>query len=339
MIRSRFIALLALALMLVGGAAARAQDKIVAAGNKLSAIAPLYIAIEKGLFAEERLDVSLIHLTSSQEIGLAVASGSAQFGMTAITAGIYTMAGKGGVKMIAGGYEEYPGFHGVAIVVNNQAYEQGLKTPKDLAGKKVAITAFGSGSQNQLARLAKKYGFNYGSLEIFPVQTLANEVSAVKNGRVHASPIPATLAKRLADAGDAKIIGWMGDEVPTQFGGLFAAPGTITTRRDVTDRFVRAYVKAIGLYHLAFQQREADGTPVRGAGSEELMRIVSERTGEPIPSLEMALPYFNPEARLHVEDIAEQIDTYKSLRLVEQSLTVEAVLDRSFVFAGKSNTK
>ena len=102
--------------LLLAASAAQAADKIVAAGNRLSAIAPLYIGIDKGLFAEQGLDVSLVHLTSSQEIALAVVSGSAQFGMTAITAGIYTLAGKGGLKMIAGGYEEHPGFHGVAIV-------------------------------------------------------------------------------------------------------------------------------------------------------------------------------------------------------------------------------
>ena len=94
---------------------AQATDKVVAAGNRLSAIAPLYIAIEKGMFAAERLEVSLVHLTSATEIGAGIASGSAQFGMTAFSAGIYTLAGKGALRVIAGGYEEYPGFHGVAL--------------------------------------------------------------------------------------------------------------------------------------------------------------------------------------------------------------------------------
>jgi NitT/TauT family transport system substrate-binding protein len=328
------LAFLCVAVMLAGSAA-QAADKIVAAGNRLSAIAPLYIAVEKGFFADEGLDVSLVHLTSSQEIGLAVVSGSAQFGMTAITAGIYTLAGKGGLKMIAGGYEEYPGFHGVAIVANKAAYDRGLKKPADLAGKKIAITAVGSGSQNQLARLAKKYGFKYEDMQLLPLQTLANEVSAVKGGQVDATPIPATLARQVEDSGAGKIIAWMGDEVPTQFGGLFAAPDTIKNRRDLTVRFVRAYVKAIQAYNVAFQQKGPDGKPAKGEGYEELIKIIADRTGESRSSLEIALPYFNVEARLQAEDVAEQIDTYKSLKLVDQSLTVDAVLERSFVPVGK----
>jgi NitT/TauT family transport system substrate-binding protein len=313
----------------------QAADKVVASVNRLSAGAPLYLAIDKGFFAEQGIEAKLLHATSSQAIGLTVVSGDAQFGMTAITAGIYTMAGKGGLKMIAGGYEEAPGFHGVALVANAQAYERGLKKPSDLAGKKIAITAVGSGSQNQLARLAKKYGFRYSDMQLIPVQTLANEVSAVKGGQVDATPVPATLAKQLEESGAAKIIAWMGDEVPTQFGGVFAAPNTIASQRDLVARFVRAYVKAIQYYDRAVQQRGPDGKTLEGENYDEVIRIIAQYTGEPRASLELALPYFNREARLQVEDIAEQIDVYKSLKLVETALNVEAVLDRSFVPAGK----
>jgi NitT/TauT family transport system substrate-binding protein len=327
--------LLAAALLLCAAPVVQAADKIVAAGNRLSAIAPLYIAIEKGLFAADGLEVSLVHLTSATEIGAGIASGSAQFGMTAFSAGIYTLAGKGGLKVIGGGYEEYPGFHGVALVVNKSAYDRGLKKPSDLAGRKVAITTAGSGSHNQLARLARKYGFRFEDIQIVPLQTLANEVSAVKGGQVDVSPLPATLAQQVEDSGAGKIIAWMGDEVPTQFGGLFASPATIANNRNVVVRFVRAYGKAIGLYDRAFQQKGPDGKLIKGEGYDDLIKIIAERTGEARASLESALPYFNPEARLQVDDIAEQIEVYKSLRLVDQSLRVDAVVDRSFVPSGK----
>lgn len=327
--------LLAAALLLCAASVVQAADKVVAAGNRLSAIAPLYIAIEKGLFAADGLEVSLVHLTSATEIGAGIASGSAQFGMTAFSAGIYTLAGKGGLKVIGGGYEEYPGFHGVALVVNKGAYDRGLKKPADLAGKKVAITTVGSGSHNQLARLARKYGFRFEDIQIVPLQTLANEVSAVKGGQVDVSPLPATLAQQVEDSGAGKIIAWMGDEVPTQFGGLFASPATIANNRNVVVRFVRAYGKGIGLYDRAFQQKGPDGKRIKGEGYDDLIKIITERTGEARASLESALPYFNPEARLQIDDIAEQIEVYKSLRLVDQSLRVDAVVDRSFVPSGK----
>src|SRR5262245_18527302 len=166
MSRSLHIAALAL---FAFAARAGATDQVTAAVNRLSAGAPLYIAKDKGLFAAEDLDVGLLHLTSSQAIGLAVAAGDAQFGMTAVTAGIYTMAGKGALKMIAGGYEEHPGFHGVALVANKAAYDKGLRRPADLGGQRIAITAVGSGSHNQLARLAARHGFRYQDMQILPL--------------------------------------------------------------------------------------------------------------------------------------------------------------------------
>jgi NitT/TauT family transport system substrate-binding protein len=312
-----------------------AADKVLVAGNRLAAIAPLYIAMEKGLFADEGLEVSLVRLSSATDIATAVTSGSVQFGMSAFSADIYSLAGKGGLKVIAGGSEECPGFHGVALVANKRAYDWGLKKPTDLVGRRVAITAIGSSSHNQLIRLAKKYGFKFQDIQVVPLQTLANEVSAIKSGHVDLGPLPAILAKEVEASGDGKIIAWMGDEVPTQYGGVFAAPGTISGNRGSVAGFVRAYGKAVAMYDRAFQQRAPDGTPIRGEMYDDLLGIIAERTGETRAALAVALPYFDPRARLVVEDMAEQIDVYKSLKLVDRALNVEVVLDRSFVAAEK----
>jgi len=251
--------------------------------------------------------------------------------MTAFSAGIYTLAGRGGLKVIAGGYEEHPGFHGVALVVNKVAYERGLRFPVDLAGRRVAITTVGSGSHNQLARLAQKYRFKFADIHLVPLQTLANEVSAVKGGQVDVSPLPATLAEQVAASGAGKIMAWMGDEIPTQFGALFVSPATIARNRDLVVRFVRAYRDAIMLYDRTFQQRGADGASVKGELYDELLAIIAHHTGEAPASLAAALPYFNPQARLAIGDIAEQIEVYKRLKLVDRLLGVDAVVDRSFV--------
>ncbi len=312
-------------------ATAQAADRITVAVNRLSAGAPLYIAADKGFFAEEGLEVALLHLTSSQAIGLAVVAGDADFAMTAVTAGIYTLAGKGGLKMIAGGYEEHPGFHGVAVVANRTAYEHGLTSPAALAGRSIAITAVGSGSHNQLVRLARKYGFAAEDMRFLPLQMLTNEVSALKGGQVDAAALPATLAEATETSGAGKIIAWLGDEIPTQFGGVLASPTTITRRRALAVRFLRAYGRALDYYDRAVQQRSPEGKPVPGADYAETLRIIARHTGEPEDALAAGLPYFDPLGHLKPDDIAEQIAVYKSLRLVDASLSAAAVLDTSFV--------
>lgn len=317
---------------------AHAGDKVVVAVNKLSAGSPLYIAQAKGLFAEQGLDVTLLHATSAQTIGLAVVSGDAQIGMTALTAGIYTLAGRGGMKIVAGGYEEKPGFKGLAILVSRAAFERGTRRPADLAGVKFGTTQSGSPQENEMARIARKYAFDYAGMTVLPLQTLPNLVSAIKGGQVDATALPATLALQVDAGGAAKIIAWMGDEIPGQIGGVFANTGTIAQRPDIVVRFLRAYTAAIRFYDRAFQQKSPDGGALRGDNYDEALGIVSAYLAEPPATVSAGLPYFDPHARLALGDLAEQIDIWKSLKQVDAGLAVDKVIDASFLQAAAAPT-
>ena len=71
---------------------------------------------------------------------MATTSGDVDFGITAFTAGLYNLAGKGTLKVIGGMSREKAGYPLIGYFASNNAYAAGLKTPKDLAGKRVAVT-------------------------------------------------------------------------------------------------------------------------------------------------------------------------------------------------------
>jgi len=327
--------LVALTLALVA-APASALDRIVVAVNKLSAGSPLYIARAKGYFDDVGLDVSLLHQTSAQAIGMAVLSGDAPIGMTALTAGIYTIAGKGGMKIVAGGLEEMPGFKGLAILVNRAVYERGVRKPADLVGLRIGTTQWGSPQENQMARLAKKYGFNYSDMKFVPLQTLANLAAAIKGGQVDAIIIPATLARQIEETGAAVIMAWIGDEAPAQLGGIFANANTIAQRPDVVTRFLRAYLKAIAYYDRAFQQKGADGNLVKGDNYDDALKIIADYLGEPAGFIASGLPYFRPGAPLEMADLAEQIAIWKALNQIDPDVTLAKATDESFLAAANA---
>ncbi len=58
--------------------------------------------------------------------------------------GLYNLAGKGVLKVIGGMSREKAGYPLIGYFASNNAYAAGLKTPKDLAGKRVAVTQVGS---------------------------------------------------------------------------------------------------------------------------------------------------------------------------------------------------
>src|SRR6185437_15640922 len=103
---------------------------------RLSSSAPVFIAQDKGYFRDAGLDVELKFFDAAQPIAVATASGDVDFGITAFTAGLYNLAGKGTLKVIGGMSRERAGFPLIGYFASNNAYAARLKTPKDLAGKR-----------------------------------------------------------------------------------------------------------------------------------------------------------------------------------------------------------
>ena len=95
---------LAAALLLTAGGMARAEEALKAKIGvlRLSSSAPVFIAQDKGYFREAGLDIELKFFDAAQSIAVATTSGDVDFGITAFTAGLYNLAGKGTLKVIGG---------------------------------------------------------------------------------------------------------------------------------------------------------------------------------------------------------------------------------------------
>ena len=159
----KMLARLALAglMALAAGGIARADEPLKARIGvlRLSSSAPVFIAQDKGYFKEAGLDIELKFFDAAQPIAVATTSGDVDFGITAFTAGLYNLAGKGTLKVIGGMSREKAGYPLIGYFASNNAYASGLKTPKDLAGKRIAVTQTGSSFHYSLGLLADKYGF------------------------------------------------------------------------------------------------------------------------------------------------------------------------------------
>ncbi|MBV9456040.1 MAG: ABC transporter substrate-binding protein, partial [Bradyrhizobium sp.] len=206
------------------GAVARAEQPLKAKVGvlRLQSSAPVFIAEDKGYFRDTGLNVELKFFDAAQPIAVATTSGDVDFGITAFTAGLYNLAGKGTLKVIGGMSREKAGYPLIGYFASNKAFEAGLKTPKDLAGKRVAVTQVGSSFHYSLGLLADKYGFKVSDVTIVPLQSLSNAAAALKGETVDAALLPVSTARKLMDDGGAKLLGWVGDETPWQLGAVFA---------------------------------------------------------------------------------------------------------------------
>jgi NitT/TauT family transport system substrate-binding protein len=325
---------LALAGLLVIAASgiARAEDFIKAKVGvlRLSSSAPVFIAQDKGYFHEAGLDIDLKFFDAAQPIAVATTSGDIDFGITAFTAGLYNLAGKGTLKVIGGMSREKAGFPLIGYFASNNAYAAGLKTPKDLAGKRVAVTQVGSSFHYSLGLLADKYGFKLSDVKVLPLQSLSNAAAALKGETVDAALLPVSTARRLMDGGGAKWLGWVGDETPWQLGAVFASPKTLGNKPLVT-KLLAALVRADREYHDVILSAVADGKAPINEATKPLLEIIAKYTNLPVEQVVGNCAYVDPDGKLDVKNVGNQIDWLQAQGFVDKGFGVETIIAKDYV--------
>ncbi|WLA82493.1 MULTISPECIES: ABC transporter substrate-binding protein [Bradyrhizobium] len=327
---------LALAGLLVWAASgiARADDLLKAKIGvlRLSSSAPVFIAQDKGYFRDAGLDVELKFFDAAQPIAVATASGDVDVGITAVTAGLYNLAGKGTLKVIGGMSREKAGYPLIGYFASNNAYASGLKTPKDLAGKRVAVTQVGSSFHYSLGLLADKYGFKLSDVKVVPLQSLSNAAAALKGETVDAALLPVSTARTLMDSNGAKLLGWVGDETPWQLGAIFASPKALTNAPLVT-RLLTALTRADHEYHDVILTAIKDGVAPINDKTRPLLEIIAKYTNLPVAQVVGNCAYIDPDGKLDVKNLDNQIKWLQGQGFVDKGFDANAIIAKDYVKA------
>jgi NitT/TauT family transport system substrate-binding protein len=329
-VRAALVGVLALG----AAAAVRAEEPLKAKIGvlRLSSSAPVFIAQDKGYFREAGLDIELKFFDAAQPIAVATTSGDVDFGITAFTAGLYNLAGKGTLKVIGGMSRERAGYPLIGYFAGNNAYAAGLKTPKDLAGKRIAVTQVGSSFHYSIGLLADKYGFKLADVKIVPLQSLSNAAAALKGETVDAALLPVSTARKLMDDGGAKLLGWVGDETPWQLGAVFASPKTLTNKPLVT-RLLKALERADREYHDVILASVKDGNAAINDKTKPLLEIIAKYTNLPVEQVVGNCAYIDPDGKLDVKNIDNQIKWLQEQGFVDKGFGADAIIDKDFVKA------
>lgn len=288
-----------------------------------------YIAVEKGYFAAEGLEPEIIFFEGGAvPISVAVVSGDIDVGETATSASLFTLSGQGAIKIVGGETREAKGFHNFALAASDRGYEAGLKSYADLPGHSLAIPQIGSSAHYRLALLADKFGFDVKSVRLLPVQSIPNVISSIKGGQADGTINAATSLMPLFDSGEAKLLGWLSDEVRYQSAITFVSTRTANERRDLLARFLRALRKGFRDYHDAFTgpgETRADG-PAAAA----TLAIISKYTGETIERTQIAIAYAPANGGLDFNDIQRQIAWFKAQGMLKGPVDSDIVIDRRY---------
>jgi len=319
-------------LLLAAGSVARADEPLKARIGvlRLSSSAPVFIAQDKGYFRDAGLEIELKFFDAAQPIAVATTSGDVDVGITAFTAGLYNLAGKGTLKVIGGMSREKAGYPLIGYFAANNAYASGLKTPKDLAGKRVAVTQVGSSFHYSLGLLADKYGFKLGDVKVIPLQSLSNAAAALKGETVDGALLPVSTARKLMDDGGAKLLGWVGDETPWQLGAVFASPKTLANKPLVT-KLLGALTRADREYHDVILAAVADGKAPINEVTKPLLEIIAKYTNLSVEQVVGNCAYIDPDGKLDVRNVANQINWLQAEGFVDKGFDADAIIAKDYV--------
>ena len=297
---------------------------------RLSSSAPVFIAQDKGYFRDAGLEIELKFFDAAQPIAVATTSGDVDFGITAFTAGLYNLAGKGALKVIGGMSREKAGYPLIGYFASNNAYAAGLKTPRDLAGKRVAVTQTGSSFHYSLGLLADKYGFKLGDVRAVPLQSLSNAAAALKGETVDAALLPVSTARKLMDDGGAKLLGWVGDETPWQLGAVFASAKALADKPLVT-RLLAALARADREYHDVILAAVTTGKAPINDKTRPLLEIIAKYTNLPVEQVVGNCAYIDADGKLDVANVGNQIAWLQQQGFVDKGFTAEDIIAKEYV--------
>lgn len=314
---------------------AYAADKIHVGILPLTSHAPTIIAGAKGYFAAQGLEAEFVSFEAAQPMAIAIASGDVDFGVTAITGGLISLADKGAVKVIGGALQEYPNVEGQKLLASKAAYDKGLTSPAQLKGHSFGITTAGSSFQYMAHKIAQKQGWPDSAIRLRPLQSVPNVVAALKSGQIDAWSIVPNIADALSKGGAVKQIGKIADFIPDyQVTVVFTSTANVTKRPALVKRFLAAYEKGVNDYNAALVDRTM--SPKERADIVAMIHkyvYASMPLDKAVPRIEHGAMRINPGARMNMASIKDQLDWFKAEHMVPASVTMQQLVDTSFVQA------
>lgn len=232
----------------VAASAARPPTKIVVTYGSVAAdVLPTYVALERGIFLQNGLDVDLQLISSSTAAVAALVSRKADL----VQAG-----GSEALSSAAGGADV------VVTAITSPVYSYLLeaapeiKTPADLRGKKVGISTAGSSSDVAVRVALRKIGLEPDKdVTVVAVGGVPQRVAALQGGAIQATVANPPETTTVERAGFHPLLDLAGLKLP-------ATNQTTITRRDVIasqPEVVQAFVDSL-VESIAFMKKDKQFT-------------------------------------------------------------------------------
>jgi NitT/TauT family transport system substrate-binding protein len=306
--------------------AAGQQPATVRVGTlKLVGGAPLFVAQDRGYFRQEGVDARFVYFGAAAPVATAVVTGDIDVGATGITGTLFNLsAGGARIWLVADRGQERPGYPLNAVVVSNATYDQGVRSLRDLRGKRLGLTTLGSTFHYQIGKLLERERLSEKDVELVPLREIQLVVQAVQTNQVAAAILSPPFGRVAEQQGWGKVLFWVGDRLVNQVTGVFYGE-RMRRDHDLGVRFMKAYVHATRDYFDACLAKP------RRPACREIVALTARSIEQPESAVEGSLPYIDHDARLYTLDLEHQLAWYVQNGMVAAPRPVDQVVDGSFL--------
>lgn len=304
--------------------------KIVLGALGFTSHSGTFVAVEREYFKQAGLDVELKFFQAAQPMAVAIASGDVDYGLTAISGGLVSLADKGAVKVIGGALQEEAGIDGQKFLVSDAAFKSGITAPGILDGKSYGISTAGSSFHYMGAKMAAAEGI---SLQFKPLQKVGAIIGALKSGQIDAWSIVPHIAKPLAGSGAVHIIGDVATYLPDyQVTTLFTSAKNAKDEKQMTQDYLAAYSKGVADYNAAMIARDGGDEGVNAMVDLIHKYVYTDRPREKAaPSIINGTMRLNEGGKMNVASVRDQLEWFQSEDLVGKDISLDTLIDTSYV--------
>lgn len=311
--------------------AAREAQNVVHVGL-LSSVsdAGLYIAMDKGFFKEQGIDIRTNQFQSAAYMVAPLSEGQLDVGGGAPSAGLgNAMARNIGIKIVAdkGSVPADSSFQ--ALMIREDLLTSGRFKGQysDLKGLKLADTAKGNSGNVSTALALQKGGLQWEDADhvfmAFPSMSAAFAGKSIDGALVIEPFVTQIAQKKLAE-----VFKRTNDFYPNhQVAVVMYSPEFLKERRALGQRFMVAYLKALRLYNDAFFKSPRDQNAY-----DDAVQILARHTPVKDKALyaKMVMPGLDPDGKLLVDSLEKDQDWYVAHGLQKTKGSMADAVDTSF---------
>ena len=299
------------------------KTKVVIAEDGAASGAGFYIANEKGYFADYNIEIEFAQFANSDDMLPALAAGEVNIAGGISTASFFNAIAQGiDVKIVGDKGHNMPGKSYFTFVVGNKM-KNVIKNYSDFKGKTIAISSRNSIDGYIYQLMLKHAGLTEKDVKTVVMNDFGSMLGALDNGSIDAALCIEPLIAQGVSKGILTRFGDATDFAPdSQIALVLASPKFMNDERDVSLRFMLAYLKGVRDYNDAF---------IKGEGKAEIVSIMTKYTALKDPALwdKVNVTGLDPDGKMRVDDIKKQYEMYKANGATQGKFDFNQAIDTS----------